>query len=332
MPETAIRHDWTPAEIQAIYNQPMLELVYQAARTHRQYHDPRYIQVCCLISVKTGGCPENCKYCAQSAHNPTDLPAQPMLSLEEVLARAKQMIAKGATRICLGAAWREVRPNKPFDSILQMVEQLSAMGVEVCCTLGMLDKPAAEKLASAGIYAYNHNLDTSAEFYQQVVTTRTYEERLATLDVVEQAGISVCCGGILGLGESEADRISLLHTLATRPHHPESVPINMLWQIPGTPLAQQANVPFWQLLRMIATTRLVMPRAMVRLSCGRQRLSAVEQAMCFMAGANSIHSGELLLTVPTPAFDADDELLQLLGLQKLPPYQQTTCETTCCPP
>lgn len=320
-----IRHDWTLDEIKGIYEQPVLELVFQAATLHRRYHPANQVQVCHLISVKTGGCPENCKYCAQSSRYQTPVQAQPLMQVEEVLARAKKAIDRGATRICLGAAWRSAKPNKQFEQILEMVSGISAMGAEVCCTLGMLDPPEAKRLAEAGAYAYNHNLDTSEKFYEQIVTTRTYADRLRTLDVVEEAKLSVCCGGILGMGESVEDRLMMLQTLVNRPKHPGSVPINLLTPVPGTPFESQPRVPVWEYVRMIGTARLLFPKALVRLSCGRVTLSIAEQALCFMAGANSIHSGEVLLTVANPAFDADEEMFKVLGLVKMCAVSERTC-------
>lgn len=314
--ETLIRYDWTLEEIKAYYHQPILELVYQSATVHRRFHDPLKVQVCHLISVKTGGCPENCFYCAQSSRNQTGIRAESLMTVEDVLSRAKWAIERGATRICLGAAWRNVRPNKPFEEILKMVEGIATMGAEVCCTLGMLEHPEAARLAQAGAYAYNHNLDTSQAYYSKITTTRTYQDRLNTLDVVEENDLSLCCGGIIGMGESIDDRLSLLHTLATRKRHPDSVPINLLEAITGTPLENQPPVPFWEFLRTIATARRLMPQAKVRLSAGRRKLSKVEHALCFFAGANSLFSGEKLLTVPNSDPDDDDILLELLGLEK----------------
>jgi len=324
-----IRHNWTISEIKAIYQQPLLELVFQAATTHRRFHDPRKIQVCHLISVKTGGCPENCKYCSQSSRYQTPVDAQPLLTHEEVLNLAKEAISKGATRICLGAAWREVRPSKQFDTILKMIQEIKDMGVEVCCTLGMLNETAAKKLEAAGTYAYNHNLDTSAEFYKQIVTTRSYEDRLNTLAEVEKTTMQVCCGGIIGMGETEDDRLGLLHTLATRSKHPESFPINILVPVKGTPFENMPKQKAWDAIRMVATARLLMPQAMVRLSAGRLDLSMSDQALCFLAGANSIHSGEKLLTIaaPNPDFNIDDEMFAILGLEKLPAYQKDRAKT-----
>lgn len=315
MATSLVRHDWTLDQIREIYQRPFLELMYQAATLHRQYHDPAKVQVCHLISVKTGGCPENCKYCAQSARYQTYVEATPLMDIDEVIARARVAKEKGATRICLGAAWRDVRDSKQFERVLEMVREVKSLGVQVCCTLGMLKPPEAKKLADAGVYAYNHNLDTSREFYPQIVTTRTYEERLNTLDAVEEAGISVCCGGIVGMGESEEDRLKLLQQLANRAKHPDSLPINRLTPIEGTPLGGKTAIPFWQFARLIATARHVFPLAMIRLSCARITMTKLEQGMCFLAGANSIHSGEKLLTVSNPDFAADTEMFSLLGLK-----------------
>jgi biotin synthase len=313
-----IRSDWTKEEIRAIHDRPLLGLIYQAASVHREHHPANQVQVCSLISIKTGGCPEDCKYCPQSARYQTNVTATPLMQEEEILAQARQAIANGATRVCLGAAWRTVRESAQFEQILRVIQNITAMGVEVCCTLGMLTEPQAVRLKEAGLHAYNHNLDTSPEFYSSIITTRRYEDRLRTLDAVEKAGISVCCGGIIGMGESVDDRVGLLHALATRNPHPESVPINLLIPVPGTPLAQQKPVPIWEMIRMVATARITMPEAMVRLSAGRLERSLEEQALCFLAGANSIFSGEKLLTRPNPDFDADEQMFRLFGLTPLP--------------
>jgi biotin synthase len=318
----AIRHNWTLEEIRSLYRQPLFDLLHQSSSLHRHHQDPKKIQVCHLISVKTGGCPEDCKYCAQSSRYQTPVSPQAMLSFDEVLTRAKAAKEWGASRICLGAAWREVRSNKPFEELLKMIKAISDLGMEVCCTFGMLKEEQAQKLTQAGIHSYNHNLDTSANYYSQIVTTRTYEERLKTLDVVQKTGIKVCCGGILGLGESIEDRLSFLHTLAIRNRHPDSVPINLLSPVPGTPLQNNTRIPFWEFLRIVALARILMPKSFVRLSAGRIQLSLSEQALCFLAGANSIHVGEKLLTVGNPEFDADEAMLSLFGLEKIPPYQK----------
>jgi biotin synthase len=310
-----IRNNWTREEIAAIYNKPVLELVYEGASIHRQYHDPSEVQVCTLLSVKTGGCPEDCAYCPQAARYHTDVKVHKLLEVEEVLGKAREAQAAGSTRFCIGAAWREVRDNRDFDKVIDMVKGVNSMGMEVCCTLGMLSAEQAMKLKKAGLYAYNHNLDTSEEFYGDIITTRNYQHRLETLENVRQAKISVCSGGIIGLGEHENDRIGMLLTLATLPEHPESVPVNALVPVEGTPLADQPRVSVWEMVRMIATARIVMPRAMVRLSAGRVRMTLEEQALCFLAGANSIFAGDKLLTTPNPDFVQDQQMFQVLQLR-----------------
>src|SRR3954469_16402143 len=287
-----IRNDWKIEEIQEIYNSPVLELIYRAATVHRQHNDTGEVQVCTLLSIKTGGCSEDCAYCPQAARYSTGVDVHALMQKDQVLEYAAKAKAAGSTRFCMGAAWREVRDNRDFDRVLDMVKGVNEMGMEVCCTLGMLTENQAQKLADAGLYAYNHNLDTSGEYYDQIITTRTYEDRLRTLDNVQKAGVSVCCGGIIGLGESHDDRIGMLYTLSNLAKHPDSVPINALTRVKGTPLENMPKVAFWDMVRMIATTRLVMPKAMVRLSAGRAEMSIAEQAMCFMAGANSIFTGE----------------------------------------
>ncbi len=314
------RCDWTKEEIKNIYQTPLLELIYQAASIHRKYHAADQIQVCSLISIKTGGCPEDCKYCPQAARYQTNVEATALMREEEILSSAKKAIANGATRVCLGAAWRSVRDSAQFDRILEVVKQITEMSVEVCCTLGMLNESQAERLKAAGLHAYNHNLDTSKEFYSSIITSRRYEDRLNTLDAIEKAGVNVCSGGIIGMGESVEDRIGLLYMLASRNPHPESVPINLLVPVPGTPLEEKTPVPIWDLIRMIATARMIMPKAMIRLSAGRLGRSLEEQALCFLAGANSIFSGEKLLTRPNPDFDEDREMMQLFGLKIRPAF------------
>lgn len=321
-----IRNDWTHQEISDIYHQPILDLIYQAATVHRQYHDPNEVQVCTLLSIKTGGCPEDCAYCPQAARYHTNVQVQKLMQVEEVLAKALEAKEAGSTRFCMGAAWREVRNNKDFDRVLEMVKGISQMGLEVCCTLGMLTAEQAEKLKEAGLYAYNHNLDTSEKFYDNIITTRNYQERLDTLANVSKAKISVCSGGIIGMGEQVEDRISMLHTLATLPNHPESVPINALVPVEGTPLESQERVSVWEMLRMIATARIIMPKAMVRLSAGRVRMSIEEQALCFLAGANSIFAGDKLLTTPNPEYVADQEMFQILNIKPRKAYKNETLE------
>ncbi len=312
--------NWTKEEIRAIYETPLLELIYRAGGVTRAHHIPNQVQVCSLISIKTGGCPEDCKYCPQSSRYQTNVKAAPLMEIEEVLNLAQKAIAQGATRVCLGAAWRSVRDSAQFDRVLETIREIASLGVEVCTTLGMLNESQAQKLKEAGLYAYNHNLDTSPEFYSSIITSRTYEDRLKTLDAVEKAGIHVCCGGIIGMGESIEDRIGLIHTLAQRDPQPESVPINLLVPVRGTPLENQKTVPIWDLIRMIATARIAMPKAMIRLSAGRVGRSLEEQALCFLAGANSIFSGEKLLTRPNPGFDEDEKMFDLFGLTQRSPY------------
>jgi biotin synthase len=316
-----LRNNWTKQEIEKIYNTPVLELVYQAATVHRQYHEANEVQVCTLLSVKTGGCPEDCAYCPQAARYHTEVKVHKLLEVEEVINKALEAKEAGSTRFCMGAAWREVRDNRDFDKVLEMVKGVNTMGMEVCCTLGMLTHEQATKLKEAGLYAYNHNLDTSEEFYNDIITTRNYGDRLETLDNVRAAKISVCSGGIIGMGEKEGDRIGMLHTLATLPEHPESVPVNALVPVEGTPLEDQEKVSVWEMIRMIATARIIMPKAMVRLSAGRVRMNLEEQALCFLAGANSIFAGDKLLTTPNPGYVKDTEMFQVLQLSPRPSHK-----------
>ncbi|MBO9635970.1 MAG: biotin synthase BioB [Chitinophagaceae bacterium] len=310
-----IRNDWTLTEVEDLYNTPLMDLIYRAATVHREYNDTGEVQVCTLLSIKTGGCSEDCSYCPQAARYHTGIDVQALMKKDEVLEYAQKAKDAGSTRFCMGAAWREVRDNRDFDRVLDMVKGVNELGMEVCCTLGMLTEDQAKKLADAGLYAYNHNLDTSAEYYGDIITTRTYDDRLRTLDNVRKAGVSVCCGGIVGLGETHEDRIRMLHTLATMPAHPESVPVNALVPVKGTPLENNAKVNVWDLVRMIASARILMPKAMVRLSAGRTSMSIADQTLCFMAGANSIFAGEKLLTTPNPSFDEDMAMFDLLGLK-----------------
>jgi biotin synthase len=316
-----IRNNWTQEEIQHIYDLPVLELVYRAATLHRKFNNTAEVQVCTLLSVKTGGCPEDCAYCPQAARYHTGIDAHGLMQTTEVLEYARKAKQAGSTRFCMGAAWREVRDNRDFDRVLDMVKGVNAMGMEVCCTLGMLTGAQAEKLAEAGLFAYNHNLDTSAEFYDEIITTRSYDDRLNTLSHVRKAGISVCCGGIIGLGETHQDRINMLCTLANLPEHPESVPINALVRVKGTPLENNPKVEIWEMVRMIATARILMPKSMIRLSAGRAEMSISEQAFCFMAGANSIFTGDKLLTTPNPSFEEDNAMFSLLGLTAMPAFK-----------
>ncbi|MEN5234453.1 biotin synthase BioB [Sphingobacterium faecium] len=317
--KTKIRNNWTKEEIQQIYDQPLMELIYQAATVHREFHNPQEVQVCTLLSVKTGGCPEDCSYCGQAARYHTDIHVQALLPTETVIDHAKKAKNNGSTRFCMAAAWREVRDNRDFDRIIDMVKGVNALGLEVCCTLGMLTQQQALRLQEAGLYAYNHNLDTSEHYYDEIISTRTFDNRINTINHVRKAGITVCSGGIIGLGESHKDRISMLLTLATMPKHPESVPVNALARVKGTPLENNPKVDIWDMVRMIATARIVMPMAMVRLSAGRVEMNETEQAWCFMAGANSIFTGEqeTLLVTPNPGVSQDMKMFQTLGLKPL---------------
>ncbi len=325
--DTVIRNNWTRDEIHAIYHAPLMDLIYRAATVHRTYFDGSEVQVCTLLSVKTGGCSEDCGYCPQAARYHTDVDVHKLLEPEVVLDAAQKAKDSGSTRFCMGAAWREVRDNRDFDKVLTMVSGVNEMGMEVCCTLGMITDDQAKKLKDAGLYAYNHNLDTSEDFYDSVITTRNYGDRLDTLGNVRNNKINVCSGGIIGLGESTDDRVGMIHTLSTLPEHPESVPVNALVPVEGTPMAEQPKVPVWDMLRMIATARLTMPKAMVRLSAGRTEMSDIEQAMCFMAGANSIFTGEKLLTTPNPGEDHDKMLFNLLGIKPRASFKEPE-ETT----
>ncbi len=315
------RHDWQIEEIKEIYNLPLLQLVFKAASLHHLYNETAEVQVCTLLSIKTGGCTEDCAYCPQAARYHTDIDVQALMKTDEVLSYAQKAKDAGSTRFCMGAAWREVRDNRDFDRVLEMVKEINNMGMEVCCTLGMLTESQAQKLADAGLYAYNHNLDTSKKHYEQIITTRTYEERLETLDHVRKAGVTVCCGGIIGLGETHEDRIEMLQTLANMPQHPESVPVNALVPVKGTPLENNEHVNIWDMVRMIATARILMPKAKVRLSAGRSEMSIAAQALCFLAGANSIFAGEKLLTTPNPSFEDDNKMFELLGLIPLESFK-----------
>ena len=312
---TEIRNNWTKEEIAEIYHSPLLDLVYRAATIHRENKDYSEVQISSLLSIKTGGCPEDCSYCPQAARYHTDLEVQALMSVEQVTDAAKNAKSAGASRLCMGAAWREVRDNRDFDKVIEMVSSVNALDMEVCCTLGMLTESQAQRLADAGLYAYNHNLDTSEEDYKRIITTRTYDDRLNTIDNVRKAKLTVCSGGIIGLGESVEDRISMLKTLSTMSKHPESVPVNALVPVKGTPLADQPRVSVWEMVRMIATARIIMPKTVVRLSAGRTEMSLTDQAFCFMAGANSIFAGDKLLTTPNPSFNEDMQMFELLGLK-----------------
>ncbi|HPH85308.1 MAG TPA: biotin synthase BioB [Ferruginibacter sp.] len=318
-----IRTNWTLSEIKNIYERPLLDLIYDAATVHRQNNAYAEVQVSSLISIKTGGCKEDCAYCPQAARYQTDIEVEPLMTVEKVRQRAETAKANGASRLCMGAAWREVRDNKDFDRVLEMVSEVNDMGLEVCCTLGMLTYEQAEKLKAAGCFAYNHNIDTSSDNYSNIISTRQFEDRIQTLDNVRKAKLSVCCGGIVGLGETDEDRIKMLHTLSTMEVHPDSVPINALVPVAGTPLQDNKKVQIDEMLRMIATARIIMPKSVVRLSAGRNEMSLAEQALCFMAGANSIFAGEKLLTTPNPDFDADRQMFNLLGLTPRKPFKES---------
>jgi len=310
------RHDWTLAEVQALFEQPFTELVYQAASVHRRWFDPTEVQRSQLLSVKTGGCAEDCGYCSQSAHFDTGLAASKLLAVDTVLAEARAAKDGGAQRFCMGAAWRELK-DRDLPQLEAMISGVKAMGLETCATLGMLTPDQAVALKGAGLDYYNHNLDTGPEYYGQVVSTRTYQDRLDTLEAVRDAGVSVCCGGIVGMGETRRDRASLLHALATLPAHPDSLPVNALVPIKGTPLGGSELIDGLEFVRTVAVARLVCPKAVVRLSAGREGMSREHQALCFLAGANSIFVGSRLLTTSNPEVDADDRLFADLGLKPM---------------
>jgi len=322
---STLRHDWALEELSRIHDQPLLELVFRAASIHRQYHNPREMQVSKLISIKTGACPEDCAYCAQSSRYATGVEVERMMDKGQVLDIAVRAKAAGVSRVCLGAAWRSVKDDSRFDHVLDLVRGVTDLGLEVCCTLGMLNSEQAQKLEDAGLYAYNHNVDTSAEFYETIITTRTYADRLNTLDEVRKTNLTVCSGGIIGLGEKIIDRLKMLQTLAALQPHPESVPINILSKVAGTPLGNAPDVPVWEVVRMIATARIALPASDVRLTAGRVQLDDTAQALCFLAGANSIFSSEtefmLTKAVPSPSYDADRALLDALGMTLRPPFK-----------
>ena len=309
-----ISFDWSDATIAEIYNLPLPELIFRAQSVHRRHHDPTKVQMCTLLSIKTGRCPEDCAYCPQSAHYPTPVEPEALLDVDDVCEKANLAKKGGATRFCMGAAWREVQDGPDFDAVLEMVRHVKSLGMEACCTLGMLTAAQARKLADAGLTAYNHNLDTGPEYYDKIISTRTYEERLRTLQNVREAGVHVCSGGIIGMGERVSDRIAMLGVLARMDPHPESVPINALVAVDGTPLANQRPVDPLDLVRTIATASVTMPKSRVRLSAGRTEMSKEAQALCFLAGANSIFTGEKLLTTPNPGEDHDRALLAELGM------------------
>ncbi|MCL4149380.1 UNVERIFIED_CONTAM: hypothetical protein GTU68_010759 [Idotea baltica] len=309
-----LRFDWTTEELLEIYNQPFPDLIFSAQTIHRENFPADKVQRSTLLSIKTGGCPEDCKYCPQSAHYDTGLDKEKLLPKDIVLAEAKKAQEAGSTRFCMGAAWRQIKDGKEFDSVLDIVSGVSQMGMEVCCTMGMLTPDQAQRLKQAGCHAYNHNLDTSPEYYGEIISTRTYEERLDTLKAVRSAGITVCCGGIVGMGEGKEHRVGLLRELASQNPHPESVPINMLVRVEGTPLSEAQSVEPLDFVRLLATARICMPTSFVRLSAGRTQMSDEMQALCFIAGANSLFAGEKLLTTPNPGEDRDQSLMAKLGM------------------
>ena len=317
---TDIRHDWTREEIIRVHNQPVMELLYQAATVHRKYHDPNTVQVSTLISIKTGGCPEDCGYCPQAARYHTDIEGNELMSVPQVKAQALRARASGSSRVCMGAAWRNVKDGPEFEQVLEMVRTINKLGMEVCCTLGMLTENQAMRLAEAGLYAYNHNLDTSEEYYRDVISTRAFEDRLQTIQNVRKTNVTVCSGGIIGMGETLEDRAGMLVALSTLDPQPESVPINALVAVPGTPMEDMEPVSIWEMVRMVATTRIVMPQTQVRLSAGRTGMSREGQALCFFAGANSIFAGDKLLTTPNPDVDEDMEMFSQLGLIPQEPF------------
>ena len=308
----------TRDDVAAIYRTPVLALILRAAEVHRRHHVEGEVQVCVLLSVKTGGCPEDCGYCPQAARYQTHVSAEGLMNVADVLSAARRAKDDGATRFCMGAAWREVRDGAQFDRVLEMIRGVKSLDLEACCTLGMITADQARRMKDAGLDAYNHNLDSSPEFYDSIISTRTYDDRLQTLGHVREAGISVCCGGIVGMGETDDDRIGLLHALATLPEAPESVPVNALVAVAGTPLADRPRVEIWEMVRTIASARILMPRSMVRLSAGRVHMSEAEQALCFLAGANSIFAGDKLLTTPNPEGDRDRLLFEHLNLSPRP--------------
>ncbi|MFN5415761.1 MAG: biotin synthase BioB [Flavobacteriia bacterium] len=297
-----------------LYNKPLLELVFEAATIHRQYHNPREVQMSSLLSIKTGGCSEDCGYCPQAARYNTDVEAHKLMSVESVIEQAKNAKANGSSRLCMGAAWREVRDNKDFDNVVEMVQAVNDLDMEVCCTLGMMNEQQALRLKKAGLFAYNHNLDSSKDFYKDIISTREYEERLNTIENARKAGITVCSGGIIGMGEAIEDRVGLLMSYMEMETPPNSIPINALVAVEGTPLEDQKPIEQWEMIRMVATTRIAFPESVVRLSAGRTKMSMEGQALCFMAGASSIFAGDKLLTTPNPEFNEDKEMFKILGL------------------
>ncbi|GAA0872561.1 biotin synthase BioB [Gangjinia marincola] len=314
------RHNWTKEEILEIYHTPMMDLLYRAATVHREAHDPNTVQVSTLLSIKTGGCPEDCGYCPQAARYHTDIEGNDLMSVNQVKAQALRAKASGSSRVCMGAAWRNVKDGEEFDQVLEMVRTINKLDMEVCCTLGMITENQAQRLAEAGLYAYNHNLDTSEDYYKDVISTRAFQDRLDTIDNVRKTNVTVCSGGIIGMGEKVEDRAGMLVALSTLDPQPESVPINALVAVEGTPMEEIEPISIWEMIRMVATTRIVMPQTQVRLSAGRTQMTREGQAMCFFAGANSIFAGDKLLTTPNPDVNEDMEMFKLLGLNPQKPF------------
>lgn len=329
---SSIKHDWTKEQILEIYSKPMMELLYEAASVHREYHNPNEVQVSTLLSIKTGGCPEDCGYCPQAARYHTDIEGNDLMTVSHVKAQALRAKASGSSRVCMGAAWRNVKDGEEFDQVLEMVRTINKLDMEVCCTLGMITENQAQRLAEAGLYAYNHNLDTSEDYYKDVISTRAFQDRLDTIDNVRKTNVTVCSGGIIGMGEAVEDRAGMLVALASLNPQPESVPINALVAVEGTPMEAIEPISIWEMIRMVATTRIVMPQTQVRLSAGRTEMSREGQAMCFFAGANSIFAGDKLLTTPNPDVNEDMEMFKMLGLQPMKPFvkkaQPETVEAT----
>jgi len=317
---SSIRNNWTKEEILNVYNKPMMDLLFEASTIHRQYHDPNQVQVSTLISIKTGGCPEDCGYCPQAARYHTDIKGNDLMSVKQVKAQALRAKSSGSSRVCMGAAWRNVKDGKEFDQVLEMVRTINKLDMEVCCTLGMITENQAQRLAEAGLYAYNHNLDSSEEYYKEVISTRGFKDRLNTIENVRKTNITVCSGGIIGMGETIEDRAGMLVALATLNPQPESVPINALVAVEGTPLENQKPIEIWDMIRMVATTRIIMPETQVRLSAGRTQMSREGQAICFFAGANSIFAGDKLLTTPNPDVNEDMKMFATLGLNPQKPF------------
>lgn len=313
---------WTRDEVVSLYNKPLMDLLFEAASVHRKYHDPNKVQVSTLVSIKTGGCPEDCGYCPQAARYHTDVNAKELMGVEEVIAKGLEAKASGSSRICMGAAWRNVKDGPEFDQVLEMVRSLNKLDIEVCCTLGMITENQAHRLSEAGLYAYNHNIDSSEEYYEEIISTRGYKDRLQTIQNVRKTNITVCSGGIIGMGESIENRADMLITLASMTPHPESVPINALVPVKGTPIGEMELVTSWEMVRMVATARILLPETQVRLSAGRTNMSREGQALCFFAGANSIFAGDQLLTTPNPDINDDLKMFEALGLVPQQPFEK----------